>query len=116
MKVFKRPGSRFFTYKFQQKGKEYYRSTGTANRREAEDIAAAARRSILCQLAGLHRAGTPTLGFDPGPTLRLLPRRDAPPDERLRTSLFKADRWAPLRLACDQTRPEAAGTQANLGD
>ena len=26
------------------KGKEYYRSTGTANRRDAEDIAAAARR------------------------------------------------------------------------
>jgi integrase len=56
MKVFKRPGSRFFTYKFQHKGKEYYRSTGTANRRDAEDIAAAARRSILRQLAGLEEA------------------------------------------------------------
>ena len=54
MKVFKRPGSRFFTYKFQHKGKEYYRSTGTANRRDAEDIAAAVRRSILRQLAGLE--------------------------------------------------------------
>jgi hypothetical protein len=50
MKVFKRPGSRFFTYKCQHKGKEYYRSTGTANRRDAEDIAAAARRSIIRQL------------------------------------------------------------------
>jgi hypothetical protein len=54
MKVFKRHGSRFFTYKFQHKGKEYYRSTGTANRRDAEDIAAAARRSIIRQLAGLE--------------------------------------------------------------
>jgi integrase len=56
MKVFKRPGSRFFTYKFQHKGKEYYRSTGTANRRDAEDIAAAARRSIIRQMAGLEEA------------------------------------------------------------
>ena len=31
-------------------------STGTANRRDAEDIAAAARRSILRQLAGLEEA------------------------------------------------------------
>jgi hypothetical protein len=54
MKVFKRSGSRFYVYKFQYKGKEYYRSTGTANRRDAEDIAATARRSIIRQLAGLE--------------------------------------------------------------
>ena len=54
MKVFKRPGSRHYAYKFQYKGKEYYRSTGTANRRDAEDIAAAARRSIIRQEAGLE--------------------------------------------------------------
>src|SRR5439155_14577411 len=34
MKVFKRPGSSFYAYKFQYRGKEYYRSTGTENRRE----------------------------------------------------------------------------------
>jgi integrase len=56
MKIFKRPGSRFYAYKFQYKGKEYYRSTGTINRRDAEDIAAAARRSIIRQLAGLEEA------------------------------------------------------------
>jgi integrase len=54
MKVFKRSGSLFYSYKFQYKGKEYYRSTGTANRRDAEDIAATARRSIIRQLAGLE--------------------------------------------------------------
>jgi integrase len=56
MKVFKRSGSRFYSYKFQYKGNEYYRSTGTANRRDAEDIAAAARRSIIRQLAGLEES------------------------------------------------------------
>ena len=56
MKVFKRPGSRHYAYKFQYKGKEYYRSTGTANRRDAEDIAASARRSIIRQAAGLEEA------------------------------------------------------------
>ena len=54
MRVFKRSGSRFYFYKFQCKGKEYYRSTGTANRRDAEDIAATAHRSIIRQLAGLE--------------------------------------------------------------
>ena len=58
MKVFKRPGSRFYAYKFQCRGKEYYRSTRTANRREAEDIAAAARRQILRQVAGLEEPET----------------------------------------------------------
>jgi len=43
MKVFKRPGSSYYAYKFQYRGREYYRSTGTENRREAESIAAAAR-------------------------------------------------------------------------
>lgn len=42
MKVFKRPGSSYYAYKFQYRGREYYRSTGTENRREAESIAAAA--------------------------------------------------------------------------
>jgi hypothetical protein len=59
---------------------------------------------------------TLALRLDPGPTLRHLSWRDAPLDEGLRTSLFKADRWAPLRVAGDQTGSEAAGTQANLGD
>ena len=58
MKVFKRPGSRFYAYKFQCRGKEYYRSTRSANRREAEDIAAAARRQILRQAAGLEKPET----------------------------------------------------------
>ncbi len=54
MKVFKRPGSSFYAYKFQYRGKEYYRSTGTENRREAESIAAAARARVLRQAAGLE--------------------------------------------------------------
>ncbi len=72
MKVFKRPGSRFFTYKFQHRGKEYYRSTGKANRRDAEDIAAAARRSIIRQLAGLEEAEPQKPSEEPKsvPTLR----------------------------------------------
>lgn len=54
MKVFKRPGSSFYAYKFQYRGKEYYRSTGTENRREAESIAAAARARVLRQAADLR--------------------------------------------------------------
>src|SRR6266478_4058840 len=54
MKVFKRSGSSYYTYKFQYRGREYYRSTGTENRREAEAIAAAARARIIRQAAGLE--------------------------------------------------------------
>ena len=55
MKVFKRPGSSYYAYKFQYRGKEYYRSTGTENRREAESIAGAARTRIVRQAAGLEQ-------------------------------------------------------------
>jgi integrase len=54
MKVFKRSGSSYYAYKFQYRGKEYYRSTGTENRREAEGIAGAARARIVRQAAGLE--------------------------------------------------------------
>ena len=54
MKVFKRSGSSYYAYKFQYRGKEYYRSTGTENRREAEAIAGAARARIVRQAAGLE--------------------------------------------------------------
>jgi integrase len=54
MRIFKRPGSSHFAYKFQYQGKEYYRSTGTENRRQAEAIAAAARARIVRQAAGLE--------------------------------------------------------------
>lgn len=59
MKVFKRPGSSFYAYKFQYRGKEYYRSTGTENRREAESIAAAARARVLRQAVGLEEPDPP---------------------------------------------------------
>jgi len=59
MKVFKRPGSSFYAYKFQYRGKEYYRSTGTENRREAESIAAAARARVVRQAAGLEEPEPP---------------------------------------------------------
>ena len=55
MKVFKRSGNSYYAYKFQYRGKEYYRSTGTENRREAEAIAAAARARIVRQAAGLEK-------------------------------------------------------------
>lgn len=55
MKVFKRRGSPYFSYKFQYKGEEYYRSTGTNSKREAEAIAAAARASLIRQAAGLEK-------------------------------------------------------------
>ena len=54
MKVFKRPGSSYYAYKFQYRRREYYRSTGTENRREAESIAAAARARVIRQAAGLE--------------------------------------------------------------
>ena len=54
MRVFKRPGSSYYAYKFQHRGREYYRSTGTENRREAEGVAAAARSRIIRQAAGLE--------------------------------------------------------------
>ena len=54
MKVFKRFGSWYYAYKFQYRGKEYYRSTGTEHRREAEAIAGAARACIVRQAAGLE--------------------------------------------------------------
>jgi integrase len=59
MKIFKRPGSSYYAYKFQYRGKEYYRSTGTENRREAEAIAGAARASIIRQAAGLEAPEPP---------------------------------------------------------
>jgi integrase len=54
MKVFKRTGSSYYAYKFQYRSKEYYRSTGTGNRCEAEAIAAAARARVIRQAAGLE--------------------------------------------------------------
>jgi integrase len=59
MRVFKRPGSSYYAYKFQYRGKEYYRSTGTENRREAESIAAAARSRIIRQAVGLEEPEPP---------------------------------------------------------
>jgi Phage integrase SAM-like domain len=56
MNVWKRSGSRYYSYKFVYNGKTYCRSTGTTNHREALDIAAAARRSLIRQLAGLEEA------------------------------------------------------------
>jgi site-specific recombinase XerD len=76
MRIFKRPGSSHFAYKFQYQGKEYYRSTGTQNRREAEGIAAAARARIVRQAAGLEeperarKPGTEKGKLKPAPTLR----------------------------------------------
>jgi site-specific recombinase XerD len=70
MKIFKRSGSCYYTYKFQYRGKEYYRSTGIENRREAETLAAAARARIVRQVAGLE---------EPEP-----PRRSAARDEKLK--------------------------------
>ena len=69
MKVFKRPGSSHYAYKFQYRGKEYYRSTGTENRREAESIAAAARARIVRQAAGLE---------EPEPRQKALPPEEKP--------------------------------------
>jgi integrase len=68
MKVFKRPGSSYYAYKFQYRGREYYRSTGTENRREAESIAAAARARIVRQAAGLE---------EPEPLPGALPTEDS---------------------------------------
>lgn len=59
MKVFKRSGSSYYAYKFQYRGKEYYRSTGTENRREAEALAAAARARVVRQAAGLEERDPP---------------------------------------------------------
>ena len=56
MNVWKRPGSRYFSYKFVYNGRTYCRSTGSTNHREALDIAAAARRTLIRQLAGLEEA------------------------------------------------------------
>jgi integrase len=75
MRIFKRPGSSHYAYKFQYQGKEYYRSTGTENRREAETIAAAARARIVRQVAGLEepeparRSGAEKEKLKPVPTL-----------------------------------------------
>jgi len=65
MKVFKRPGSSYYAYKFQYRGREYYRSTGTENRREAESIAAAARARIIRQEAGLEEPEPPPKALPP---------------------------------------------------
>ena len=55
MKVWKRPRSPYYSYLFQYKGDVYCRSTGSKNRREAEDIAAAARARVIRQAAGLEK-------------------------------------------------------------
>ncbi len=54
MNIWKRPGNRYYSYRFAYKGKSYVRSTGTSNRREAMDIAAAARMRLLRQEAGIE--------------------------------------------------------------
>lgn len=54
MRVFKRTGSPYYAYKFHYKGDQYFRSTGTKSKREAEDIAAAARARVIRQAAGLE--------------------------------------------------------------
>src|SRR5208282_4657300 len=85
MKIFKRSGSSYYAYKFQYQGKEYYRSTGSENRREAEMLAAAARARIVRQVAGLE---------PPDP-----PRRSGARDERrkstptLRQFQLTFDQW-----------------------
>lgn len=73
MKVFKRPGSSYYAYKFQYRGKEYYRSTGTENRREAESIAAAARARIVRQAAGLEELEPRQKALPPEETPRTIP-------------------------------------------
>jgi hypothetical protein len=55
MNVWKRRKSRFYYYRFVYKGELYERSTGTTNRREALDLAVAARNKIIRQLAGLEQ-------------------------------------------------------------
>ena len=55
MKIWRRPRSPYYSYLFQYKGDVYCRSTGSKNRREAEDIAAAARARIIRQAAGLEK-------------------------------------------------------------
>ena len=55
MNVLKRRKSRFYYYRFVYKGEIYERSTGTTNRREALDLAVAARNKIIRQLAGLEQ-------------------------------------------------------------
>ena len=56
MNVWKRPGSRYYSYRFVYNGRTYCRSTGSTNHREALDIAAAVRRTLIRQLAGLEEA------------------------------------------------------------
>jgi integrase len=73
MKVFKRLGSSYYAYKFQYRGKEYYRSTGTENRREAESIAAAARARIVRQAAGLEELEPRQKALAPEETPRTIP-------------------------------------------
>src|SRR5215467_10326887 len=55
MNIWKRPRSPYYSYKFAYRGKIYCRSTGTANKREAESVAAAARSALIRQLAGLEK-------------------------------------------------------------
>ncbi len=56
MNIWKRPGSRYYSFRFVYKGTTYVCSTGTSNRREAMDIAVAARMSMLRQEAGIEEA------------------------------------------------------------
>jgi hypothetical protein len=72
MNVWKRRKSRFYYYRFVYKGEIYERSTGTTNRREALDLAVAARNKIICQFAGLEQPdpSPPIKGALSIPTLR----------------------------------------------
>src|SRR5215469_5748271 len=76
MRIFKRRGGSRYLYKFQYKGKEYYRSTGSENRREAENLAAAARVRVVRQAAGLEepdpprKRGSEKDKLKPAPTLQ----------------------------------------------
>jgi integrase len=69
MKIYLRPGSAFYQYRFEYRGASYRNSTGTKNRREAETIAAAARTRIIRQAEGLEPvAPEPMVPQAPPPT------------------------------------------------
>ncbi len=88
MRVFKRPGSTYYAFKFHYKGKQYFRSTGTKNKREAEDVAAAERARVIRQAAGLE---------------------ELPPNARDRAALRKSQKTTPTLPGFQETFNEWVG-------
>jgi integrase len=101
MKVFKRPKSDFYQFKIIHNGKLYQKSTKVANKKEAENIAAAFRTKLIRGEMGiLEKEPAPTLREFEQTFINFVQTRHAHKPETMRFYLHRMKRllaWDPWR-------------------